>query len=287
MPLQRDRERAFCGGCCIRLPHPVLLLLASSTSSAIIKEVMALRDAGLGLTAYYYFDFRNKAKQDLRGLMSSLVVQLCAKSDSCYQILLRLYSTHDNGSQLPVDEALVQCLKDMLGLPAQPVIYLVMDALDECPSTSGVVSPRDLVLEFIEDLVELHLPNLRICVTSRPEADILEALGPFTSQTVSLHDEDGQKQDIVDYVTFVVYSDRKMRKWRAEDKKLVIDTISERADGMLVISLTYFVNSSYFTTGSDGFSVNSKHCVDVIPRLFGMLLTSYPRPWMRHTSARF
>src|ERR1700677_2634210 len=160
---------------------------------------MALRDAGLGLTAYYYFDFRNKAKQDLRGLLSSLVVQLCAKSDPCYQILLRLYSTHDNGSRLPDDDALVQCLKDMLTLPDQPVIYLIVDALDECPSTSGVVSSRDWVLELIEDLVELHLPNLRICVTSRPEADILEAFGPLASHTVSLHDEDGQKQDILDY----------------------------------------------------------------------------------------
>ena len=193
---------------------------------------MARRDAGLGLTAYYYFDFRSKAKQDLRGLLSSLVVQLCAKSDPCYQILLRLYSTHDNGSQLPDDDALVQCLKDMLTLPDQLVIYLIVDALDECPTTSEVVSPRDRVIELIEGLVELHLPNLRIAVTSRPEADILDALGPLASHTVSLHDEDGQKQDIVDYVTFVVHSDRKMRKWRAEDKKLVIDTISERADGM-------------------------------------------------------
>ena len=185
------------------------------------------------MTAYYYFDFRNKAKQDLRGLLSSLVVQLCAKSDPCYQILLSLYSTHDNGSQLPDDDALVKCLKDMIGLPKLPAIYLVVDALDECPSMAEVVaSPRDSVLELIEDLVALRLPNLRICVTSRLEADISEALGLLASQTVSLHDEDGQKQDIIDYVTFVVHSDRKMRKWRADDKKLVIDTISERADGM-------------------------------------------------------
>ena len=248
---------------------------------------MARRDAGLGLTAYYYFDFRNKAKQDLRGLLSSLVVQLCAKSDPCYQILLCLYSTHDNGSQLPDDDALVQCLQDMLTLPDQPVIYLVIDALDECPSTSGVVSSRDRVLELIEDLVELHLPNLRICATSRPEADISEALGTLASHTVSLHDEDGQKQDIIDYVTSVVHSDRKMRKWRLEDKKLVIDTISERADGMSVITITYLVNDSHFTTGFDGFSVNSKRCVDAILRHSGVLLTSCLRPWMRHTSARF
>ena len=193
---------------------------------------MALRDAGLGLTAYYYFDFRNKAKQDVRGLLSSLLVQLCAKSDPCYQVLSRLYSTHDNGSRLPDDVALVQCLKDMLGLPEQPTIYLIADALDECPSTSGVVSPRDWVLELMEDLVDLHSPNLRVCVTSRPEADIVEALEPLASHTVSLHDEDGQKQDIINYVTSVVHSDRKIRKWREEDKKLVIDTITEKADGM-------------------------------------------------------
>ena len=191
---------------------------------------MALRDAGLGLTSYYYFDFRNKAKQDIRGLLSSLLVQLCAKSDPCYRVLSRLYSTYDNGSRSPENKVLVKCLKDMLELRGQPAIYLIIDALDECPNT-GVPSQRDRVLEFIKDLVSHH-PNLRVCLTSRPEADILEALEPLASQTVSLHHEDGQKKDIVDYVTFIVRSDSKMRKWREEQKKLVIDVISERADGM-------------------------------------------------------
>jgi hypothetical protein len=193
---------------------------------------MALRDAGLGLTAFYYFDFRITAKQDISGLLSSLLVQLCTKSDPCYGILSRLYSTYDNGSRLPDDKALVKCLKDMLGLPEQPVIYLIVDALDECPNTSGVVPPRERILNLIEDLVEIDLENLRICVTSRPEADILDALQPLASHTVSLHDEDGQMQDINNYITFVVESDRKMRKWRTGDKKLVIDTLSRRADGM-------------------------------------------------------
>ncbi|KAN0133358.1 hypothetical protein V8E53_008798 [Lactarius tabidus] len=200
--------------------------------STIIEEAMALRDAGLGLPAFYYFDFRNTAKQDVRGLLSSLLVQLCARSNPCCEILSRLYSAYDNGSRLPDDQALLKCLKDMLALPDQPVIYLIVDALDECPSTSGVVSPRERVLTLIEDLVELEIDNLRICVTSRPEADILDALLPLASHTVSLHDEYGQKQDINNYITSVVQSDRKMRKWRAEDKKLVIDTLSRRADGM-------------------------------------------------------
>ena len=193
---------------------------------------------GLGLVAYYYFDFRDAAKQDIRGLLSSLVVQLCAKSDLCYDILSDLYSKHDVGLRLPDDDALTQCLKDMLELPGLPPIYIIVDALDECPNSPGAPSPRELVLDLIEDLVVLQHPNLRICITSRPEADIQEALGPLVSHSVSLHDEPGQQQDIMDYIISAVQSDRKMRKWREGDRKLVIDTLSSRADGMCVTAIT-------------------------------------------------
>jgi hypothetical protein len=54
----------------------------------------------------------------------------------------------------------------------------------------------------------------------------------LASARISLHDQVGQKKDIVDYVNFVVRSDKNMQRWREEDKKLVIDVLSERADGM-------------------------------------------------------
>ena len=203
-----------------------------STSSSIIERATTLRNEGLGLVAYYYFDFRDSAKQDVRGLLSSLVIQLCAKSDLCYDILSDLYSKHDIGLHLPDDDSLTQCLKDMLELPGLPPIYLIIDALDECPDMSGAPSPRELVLDFIVDLAGSHLPSLRICITSRPEADIQEVLGLLASYSVSLHDEDGQKQDIADYINSSVQSDRKMRKWRAEDRQLVINVLTQRADGM-------------------------------------------------------
>jgi hypothetical protein len=191
-----------------------------------------LCNEGLGLVAYYYFDFRDTTKQDVRGLLSSLVVQLCVRSDLCYDILSRLYSKHDAGLRLPDDDALTQCLKDMLEHPGQPPIYIIADALDECPNSSGAPSPRELVLDLIEDLVALQLPNLRICVASRPEADIEDALRSLVSYPISLHNEAGQKQDITDYISSAVQSDRKMRQWRAGDRELVINTLSRRADGM-------------------------------------------------------
>jgi len=111
--------------------------------------------------------------------------------------------------------------------------YLIVDALDECPNISGIPSARAQVLGLMKELLGLHLPNLHICITSRPEINIKAALGPLASHSVSLHDEIGQKQDIADYIKSVVYSDSDtMSRWRADEKDLVVETLSERADGM-------------------------------------------------------
>jgi hypothetical protein len=126
---------------------------------------------------------------------------------------------------------MAECLKKMLLFESQAPIYIIMDALDECPATSTIPSPREEVLEFVEELVGLRLLNLHICVTSRPEHDIRDILEPLTEHPVSLHDESGQQEDIAKYVAYIVRSDQRMRRWREEDKDLVIETLSKKADG--------------------------------------------------------
>ena len=190
-------------------------------------------DSGLALMGYYYFDFRNTTKQDIRGLLTSLLMQLCAKSDSCYDILSGLYSKNNAGSQQPNNRSLMECLRKMVQLPLQPMIYIIVDAVHECPNSSGYPNvAREQVLDLFEELLKLNIPDLRICVTSRPEADIRDVLEPLVSHHMSLHDEDGQKNGIIDYISSVVLADRMMRKWRFEDKQLVIDILSAKADGM-------------------------------------------------------
>jgi hypothetical protein len=122
----------------------------------------------------------------------------------------------------------------MLKVPEELPIHLIIDAIDECPNTTGMPSSRDQVMALLERLVTLKLPNLRICVTSRPEVDIRASLEPLTStsNTISLHNASGQKQDIVEFVTSVVRTDKNMRRWREEDRELVIKTLSERVNGM-------------------------------------------------------
>jgi hypothetical protein len=202
------------------------------TSSAIIHHIEGLRAAGLASMAYYYFDFRDTEKQHRRGLLASLLAQLSFHSNPCYEILSRLYSKHNSGSQQPAEDTLMQSLKEMLDLPRQGPMYIMIDALDECPNIFGMPTAREIVLELVEELVELHLSNVHICVTSRPEFDIRAVLVPLTSFRICLHEQGGQQQDIVDYITKIVRSDRRMRRWREQDRQLVIKVLSEKADGM-------------------------------------------------------
>ncbi|KAH9977573.1 hypothetical protein BJV74DRAFT_149311 [Russula compacta] len=238
--------------------------------SAIIEDIMGLREAGSAKLAYFYCDFREEDKQNCRNLLLSIVSQLCAQSDLCCEILSPIYSSHDNGARKPSDEILTKCLSEMLSLPAQGPIYLIVDALDECPNNSGMPTPREEVLNLVNDLVDIHLPNLHMCVTSRPEIDIQTALDPLTSLRVSLHNQSGQKKDIIDYVGSVVDSDTKMRRWREEDRKLVIEMLSKRADGMF--RWVYCQLEVYGTVFRQAFEEFLKNCL---------------KPWTKLTNGYF
>ena len=124
-----------------------------TTSSAIIQHILKLRDAGNATLAYFYFDYRDKQKQTVRNVVTSLLVQLSAYSKPCCEIIYRLYSKHGKGMKQhqPSNSNLIDCLKEMLATVTQHPIFIVMDALDECPDL-GLPTPRDAVLNFVKDL---------------------------------------------------------------------------------------------------------------------------------------
>ena len=195
---------------------------------------MAVCETGEAIMAYFYFDFKDLNKQSCHDLLYSLVTQFSTHSSPHCDILHRIYETHGKGSRQPNDDTLKECLKEMLRLPGQGQIFIILDALDECPDSSEIPSPRDQVLQLVKELLDLDLNRLHICATSRPEVDIRAVLDPLAFRSVSLHDESGQKADIEDYVRNVVNlsPSMAMKRWRDDDKNLVIETLTERADGM-------------------------------------------------------
>jgi hypothetical protein len=145
----------------------------------VIQDIEVMCEAGNASMAYFYFDFWDASKHGLRDLISSFLTQLSACSGPRCDILSELYSAHDEGEKQPNDIILAECLKKMLTLPDQCPTYLVIDALDESPKTSGTLSPRKTVLQLLKELVDLSLLNVHLCVTSRPEIDIRNVLEPL------------------------------------------------------------------------------------------------------------
>ena len=215
---------------------PLLLPVAthSSHSSSVIQDIMAACEAGSAIMAYFYFDFKDLRKQTCHDLLLSLLSQLSTRSSPCCDLLHHVYEAHEKGARQPSDDTLKECLIQMLRLPGQRRIFIVLDALDECPDSPGFPPPRREVLQLVKELVYLSLPGLYICATSRPEVDIRAVLEPLAFRSVSLHDEIGQRTDIADCVRSMVNSSPStaMMRWRVDDKNLVIDTLTERADGM-------------------------------------------------------
>ena len=85
---------------------------------------MAVCETGSAFIAYFYFDFKDLKKQTCRDLLLSLVSQLSTCSSPCCAILHCVYEVHKEGTQQPSDDALKECLKQMLTLPKQRPISL-------------------------------------------------------------------------------------------------------------------------------------------------------------------
>ena len=201
-------------------------------SFAIIEELERVFKIGPNSMAYFAFDFRDNHKQSRLEMIPSLLTQLSAQSTRRCEILSNFYSENDHGAQTPSGSDLTRCLKDMLTLSGEGYVYIIIDGIDECPNAPGIPSPREEVLDLLDELINLRFPNLWLCVTSRPEIDIHTVLEPLATFSISLHEEVGQIQDINSYIKDVVDSDLAMRKWKVEDKDLVFKTLSEGAGGM-------------------------------------------------------
>ncbi len=121
----------------------------------------------------------------------------------------------------------------MLKLEGQRPIFIVIDAMDVCPNTTGSKSPRQKVLIFVEDIIRSRYPNLYICVTSSPEPDIKKTLNLLTStlSRVNLHEEAGQKDDIKSYIRSFVKNNEETRKWTRDNQDLFTNTLLKQADG--------------------------------------------------------
>ncbi|EIM86386.1 uncharacterized protein STEHIDRAFT_110908 [Stereum hirsutum FP-91666 SS1] len=175
--------------------------------------------------AYFYFDFRDQAKLNLRGLLCSLIVQMLSQCSTMPASIANLFSEHANsGMTAPIDH-LEHVFSGLLDLFEHS--YVVIDALDE-PS-------RDMrkteLLPFLDLLIRKKCPSLHLMVTSRPESDIqlsMESLDPSLVDLSTGLVEDDIKMCIRRFLD----QDMDFKLWDAEFLDSIELSLTERANGM-------------------------------------------------------
>jgi hypothetical protein len=194
--------------------------ILSSTAIEDIRDTCE-KDADISY-AFFYFSFSDECKQSDGDLLRSLVVQLGWREPGL-SMLLQAYK--NTKSSVPGPDELEKILLASIRPCAR--VYLIMDALDECPEDHEA---RQRVLGRIERLTQ-GASNLKILATSRELPMIRESMAALGSEPMRIATSDVDA-DIQRYVANQLSGDRSFRKLRKETLYLIESTIASKADGM-------------------------------------------------------
>ena len=197
----------------------------SARSSTVLEAVKSqYKSSPTVAIAYFYFDFNDSEKQRHDKFTCSLLEQLVWRSAKALACLELLYFRCQDGKQQPTQDALEVALQQILDLPGET--FIILDALDEC-------SEREELLLLLEHLSSWGAGNLHLLATSRRERDIEISLKPLVTSEVCLQ-SDLVNFDIDTHISQRLQNDPKLKKWPANVRGEIKDTLMEGAQGMYV-----------------------------------------------------
>ena len=199
--------------------------------STVIESVLSLRgsDPRIGI-AFFYFTFTDESKQDVMGMLRALLLQLSSQLQDGHADLVPLYNSYKTGTPpLEVLMTHLQLLIERFGH-----VYIMLDALDECPRVRLREHVQVHVLNALVTMGEWALQRLHLFVTSRDERDIRELFDSDlpTTQKVAMRDS-GIDRDIANFISGRLDTNRTLRKWK-KHRDTIQETLATRAKGMYV-----------------------------------------------------
>jgi hypothetical protein len=208
-------------------------------SSTIIEHLLQhCPDNTSMVTAYFYFDFNDKQKQDPELMLRSLLCQLLQRSVVIPKGVNALFSSCENGNRQPSLHALLEVTSQVMQQFTQ--VYVVLDALDECTQRSELMDMLETMAGWqLETEAGRQLDNLHLLMTSRKEWDIEKSLEGYVEgdDAVCLQ-RDVVDQDIQRYVQRRLRDDKGLAKWNKDAviKQEIEVALMCGARGMYVLS---------------------------------------------------
>jgi NACHT domain len=192
-------------------------------SSTVVEHIKAIckKDSQCQYI-FYYFDFSDSKKQEVAGLLRSLLAQLASRDLKTLKEIERLYNQNSCGKQQPDKKSLLSILLSVLRSPLRT--YLIIDALDEC-------SQRGEMLRMLSDIYRHCSEEVNVLVTSRKERDIELVLDRLASSSI------GIQQTVVDadiriHLKTCLVEDAKLKRWPSAVKEEMEDALVRGAHGM-------------------------------------------------------
>lgn len=198
-------------------------VLCSNIIQHAIQET--LRGTKLKLragVAFYYFAFDDESKKDAHGMLRALLLQLSVQFEGGQKELEQLRVKSE--PYKPPKDVLLQTLRSFL--ERFDDIYIILDALDECPRDNS----REDVLEVIKVIRGWCLPSVHLLVTARDHLDIRQSLNPSHGCGVSMKNSETDK-DIFDYVSHQLGHDKRLQRWKIRHEEIQ-EKLTQGAQGV-------------------------------------------------------
>ncbi|KAI8210061.1 putative ankyrin repeat protein [Colletotrichum sp. SAR 10_76] len=203
----------------------------SILSSSVIKHLKdEYEDDPQTALAYHFFSFGNLDQQKVTAMLSSLVRQLCASRPDTPRPIKRFENYMARGERPDVTTLENALIAAVHGFSA---VFIVVDALDECPTLQG---ERPKLLACLRRIIATMPDNLHIFCTSRAERDIYATIDKVLSLPAKVaidltQNRVGLNDDLRQYTESVLATET-YDSWPEELKIDAKELLLEQADGM-------------------------------------------------------
>jgi len=207
------------------------LQVTNKFSSTAIEYIQSHcnNDINSGI-AYWYFTYNDEEKQSVSNFLRSFISQICGQKPDTPGELYDCFCSHAYGTHQPG-------LTDLLKMLSQVIhgfdnVFLIVDALDECPKLD---SERSMLLDTLFEITQLLQPSVHLLVTSRREGDIQEGLKDVIENAnclPSINVQGGLVQNDIEVFIQERLKHRSFRRWPDEMRVKAAMTLSKQACGM-------------------------------------------------------
>ena len=216
-------EKQFCG--MLFLIFLEVQLLISDSSSIIEDIIFHCNPRPACYLAYFYFSFSDRRRQSVESFLRTIVRQLLQQRQSIPDAVRDIYKKFKHAE--PPVSVWIDALKVLMSLDGD--IFIIVDALDECPAHEG---EQKLLLRTLQSLKQTQNWKARLLITSRKESPIEGALSDLvTTPPLGIQTSQVDK-DIRTHIWAQLQGHPNMCTWPKPIQEEVEQVLTRKSGGM-------------------------------------------------------